>query len=61
MPSDTMTIGETRLVRLPEVLRRTGLGKTKIYDMVKKGEFPQPRKAGRATLWTSASIDDWMA
>lgn len=31
-----------RLIKLPEVARRIGLGKTMIYQMVKDGSFPKP-------------------
>lgn len=51
---------ELKLVRLPEVLERTKLGKTTIYKLMKSDEFPQPRKAGRATLWRSSDLEDWM-
>lgn len=52
--------GEQRFIRLPEVQRRVGLGKTKIYEMVKNNEFPRPTKAGRATLWPSAAVNKWV-
>jgi len=33
-----------RFLKLPEVCRRVGLGKTMIYAMVKDGRFPKPYK-----------------
>lgn len=30
-----------RFLKLPEVCRRVGLGKTRIYAMIQEGRFPQ--------------------
>ncbi|MGC7979920.1 helix-turn-helix transcriptional regulator, partial [Salmonella enterica] len=35
-----------RFIRLPEVINRTGYGKTWIYHLIKRGEFPEPIKTG---------------
>ncbi|WP_096159757.1 helix-turn-helix transcriptional regulator, partial [Enterobacter hormaechei] len=41
----------TRLIRLPEVLERTGYGKAWIYRLISEGRFPAPVKIGvRAAL-----------
>ena len=55
-PADT----SPRFIRLPEVLRRCGLGKTKIYALIGDGEFPKPTKIGRAALWRSDVITKWL-
>ena len=47
-------------IRLPDVLRRVGLGKTKIYEMISNGEFPKPTKMGRAALWRDDTITKWV-
>jgi prophage regulatory protein len=47
----------TTLLRLPELLKRIGIGKSKLYDMVAKNEFPQPVKIGRASVWRSDEIE----
>lgn len=50
-----------RILRLPQVLERTTLGKSIIYKMVSKGEFPKPIKlGGRATGWREADVDAWI-
>ena len=53
-------VGGARLVRLPEVIALVGLGKTKIYAMVKDGKFPAPVKVGHASLWRSDAVVNWM-
>lgn len=50
-----------RLLRLPAVLDRTGRGRTSTLEDVKAGRFPQPIKAGRATLWSEAEVHAWIA
>jgi prophage regulatory protein len=50
-----------RLVRLDEVRRRTGLGRSDIYGKIKKKKFPAPIKLGeRASGWIESEIDDWI-
>ena len=50
-----------RLLRLPEVQHQTGLGRSAIYDKVKKGLFPAPIKLGeRASAWVSTEVQGWI-
>ena len=57
-----MTEGQDRLVRLPEVRGRTGLGKTTIYSLMRRGRFPRSVKVGlRAVAWREADLADWLA
>jgi prophage regulatory protein len=48
------------LLRLPEVMKRTGLGRTTIYKLVGQRKFPAPvQLSGRAVGWRAEQIDDW--
>lgn len=39
----------------------TALGRTKIYDLIRRGEFPAPIKLGaRTARWPAAVIDAWL-
>jgi prophage regulatory protein len=50
----------TKLIRLPELLRRVPLSRSTIYLMASKGEFPAPVKIGpRAVAWSEALVDAW--
>lgn len=52
---------EPLLYRMPDVLRMTGLGKTKIYEMMQAGQFPRPLKLGpRAIGWRPQDLKDWV-
>lgn len=50
-----------RFIRLPEVCRRVGLGKSMIYDMIQKGRFPAPYKISPfASRWSEREIVAWI-
>lgn len=51
-----------RLVRLPEVIARTGRTRSRIYDDISKGDFPQPVKiGGQAIAFVEAEVEAWIA
>lgn len=50
-----------RLLRLPEVEGLVGLRKSKLYDLVKQGQFPAPVKLGpRSVRWRASAILKWI-
>ena len=60
-----------RLIRLPEVLSRTGYGRTTIYRKMEDGSFPKSVKLGgppkdpeafdsRAVAWIEDEVDQWI-
>ena len=50
------------LIRLPQVLKRTGLSRTTLYRLVQSGDFPRPVKISpRASAWRSLEITEWIA
>lgn len=52
----------TRLIRLPEVMNRTGYGKARIYRLINEGLFPQPIKIdSRAIAFVESEVDEWIA
>lgn len=53
---------ELRILRLPEVIRRTGMSKTAIYDRLRKHEFPEPLKLGpRAVGFVESEVNGFLA
>lgn len=48
-----------RSLRLPQVLEIAGVRKSKLYQMIRRGEFPAPAKLGRASLWSESKVLDW--
>ena len=56
-----MNLEGHRLLRLPEVLRATGLSRSNLYRKVKVGEFPSPVQLGeRAVGWRESEVFAWI-
>lgn len=56
-----MTTTNQSLIRLPEVLKRTGFGKAWIYCLISEGRFPAPVKIGvRAVAFVESEVDEWI-
>ena len=50
------------IMRLPEVIDKTGYKRASIYNFMKNGSFPQCRRIGpRAVGWDSLEIEAWIA
>ena len=64
MPTSPVTssldIGRSALIRLPAVVKLTGLARSTIYKHVALKQFPQPvTLVGRAVAWRLVEIQDW--
>ena len=53
---------EMRLMRLPEVLERLGVGRSTLYRLVANDPtFPPPIKVGRRVVaWQSDLLEEWI-
>ena len=62
---------QKRFIRLPEVLSRTGYGRTSIYRKMEDGSFPRSVKLGgpledsnafdcRAIAWIEDEVEQWI-
>ncbi len=50
------------IIRLNDVKKITGLGRTSIYKFIAEGTFPKSVSLGdRAVGWISTEIDEWIA
>lgn len=49
--------------RMPTVRAKTGLGRTKIYELMKEGRFPKARRiaGSNAVGWSSLEVSAWIA
>lgn len=50
---------DIEFLKMPDVLKRTGVKRTKLYAMIKEGEFPKPVKVGVASCWPSNEVSAW--
>lgn len=49
------------LIKMPETIRRTTLGKAWIYKLISQGRFPKPVKIGsRAVAFIESEVDEWI-
>ena len=50
-----------RAIRRPEILAKTGVSATTIYNLEKRGEFPQHfMLTPRCAVWFEAEVDAWL-
>ena len=58
---DSSSSSGRRILRLPEVLLRTGFKRAHIYNLITQGRFPQSVQLGaRAVGWDSLAVDRWI-
>lgn len=50
-----------RLLRVAEVMARTGLSRPTIYRWMSAGQFPKPVPLGRVLVaWPESAVDAWI-
>lgn len=47
-------------LRQKDVTKKMKIGKTFLYDMIKKGMFPKPIKVSQISLWVDSDIEKIM-
>jgi prophage regulatory protein len=60
---EAAVIGEhtMRIIRLPEVERKTGFKHTTLYMLMNEGRFPRSVPLGnKARGWLESEVDDWI-
>lgn len=58
-----MDYNPTRFLRRDSVLNRTGIGRSTLYLLMAKGQFPKSIKLtpdGRSVAWREDEIDKWI-
>lgn len=54
-------ISEDRFISVKDVARMTGRGVSTIWQSVKDGQFPSPKKiSSRCTRWRLSEVQNWM-
>jgi len=57
----TQSMEDMAIIRLPEVKRLIGLGRSSIYQMMKDGTFPRSVSLGtRAIGWRAGDVRAWL-
>lgn len=56
------TYDPAKMLRVQEVLKKTGIKRSTIYSMVAAGRFPKPiQLSARMGVWPEDVIDNWLA
>jgi prophage regulatory protein len=56
-----MTDNPDRFLRLEAVLTRTGLSRTTMYRLIRRGAFPKNvQLSDRCVGWRESAVDAWM-
>lgn len=56
-----MSSESNSLLRLPAVMQIAALGRSSIFELTRRGEFPQPIRVGRrCTQWVESEVRDWV-
>ncbi|CAI1749243.1 MULTISPECIES: helix-turn-helix transcriptional regulator [Serratia] len=56
----TPIISDSDLIKIQEVEQSVGHKKSYIYDRIKKGEFPAPKKLGsKSSRWVRGEVEAW--
>lgn len=51
---------DDRLIKLPEVLRISGLSRSAVYQKIKEGQFPsQVKLSQRSSAWVFSEVIAW--
>jgi prophage regulatory protein len=57
----TQTTPAPALLRRNRVEARTGLSRSRLYELIAKGEFPAPVALGpKSVAWVSSEVTDWI-
>ncbi|MDD2879256.1 MAG: AlpA family phage regulatory protein [Rhodoferax sp.] len=52
---------EISLLRLQQVITKTGLPRSSVYALIAQGAFPKPvQLSAKAVAWKSNAIDSWI-
>jgi prophage regulatory protein len=62
IPASNTCAAPIHILRLAQVIERTGLKKTKIYELQSEGQFPMRVKiTARAVGWIEHEVQAWLA
>jgi prophage regulatory protein len=57
-----MATEQTVILRLPEVRKRIGLGRSSVYQLIRQGRFPRPvHLSARTVGWIESEVEQWIA
>lgn len=62
METQTDAVQKFALYALSDITRKGAFSKSHLYNMLARGQFPQPTlRWARFTRWNAAEVDRWLA
>jgi prophage regulatory protein len=55
------SVAAARLLSMQQVEFEYSLHRTRVYGLIRQGQFPRPIKIGRTARWVRAELDQWVA
>ena len=50
-----------RILRLADVIKKTGMSRATTYRLIKEGSFPAPINLGANSVgWVESEVDEWI-
>lgn len=50
-----------KILRLPQVMNKTGLARSTIYKLIDSGSFPRPIPLMKRTVgWLESEVEEWI-
>lgn len=57
----TSITSEEKLLNFKDLQRRVPLGRTKLYELMNKGELAKPIKIGMRSFWKNSEIEKFIS
>lgn len=51
---------DLRMLRIEQIMELFPVSRVTVYRLIKSGDFPQPVKMGRTSLWRYAHLKQWI-
>lgn len=54
-------MSEQQLLRMKDLVTKTAMSQSKLYDLIAKGSFPKPKRLShKVAVWPREVVDKWM-
>ncbi|WP_419626536.1 helix-turn-helix transcriptional regulator [Thiolapillus sp.] len=51
---------EKQMLTITDIIKITTIKRTKLYELIKNGDFPKPNTTSKRKIWTASTVKEWM-
>ena len=51
---------EEQMLTITDIMKITTIKRTKLYELIKNGDFPEPNTTSKRKIWTASTVKEWM-